>query len=222
MRPLLFLLLIAVSGAAAAQATMPEGTLAAIQRDFPTDHAKLAATLAGRPPEEARRLAYAGIDAFLRGHRDQIAAAPGATLVALEARQGAMLRALQQRDLQVCADVGDRGFFSPEALAAAPPPGLDEYGVALVEAAKEGSAAAASPLTREDLTAWLAAAEKIEPAVPIREMLLDRDLRLASGPEKMCRGAAAMHEAVAVLPPGVRERVAGMLLRSVIGSSVGS
>jgi hypothetical protein len=217
MRPLLVLLLLAVSVPAAAQETLPERTLAAMRRDFPADHERLAATLAARPPEEARRLAYAGIDSFLRGHRDEIAAAPGATLVALEARQGAMLRALQQRDLKVCADVGDRGFFSPEALAAAPPTGLDEYGVALVEAAKGGSAAGAPP-TREDILAWLDAAGKIEPAIPIRDMLLDRDLRLAAGPEKMCRGAAAMHEAVAALPAGARERVAWMLLRSVIGA----
>jgi hypothetical protein len=49
-------------------------------------------------------------------------------------------------------------------------------------------------------------------------MLFDRELRARSSQEQLCRGAAAMHEAVATLPPDSRERVARTLLRSVIGA----
>ena len=196
----------------------PSRTLEAIRRDFPLDHQAIAATLGGKAPEEARRLAYAGIDRFLRSRSAAILAAPGSALVSIEARQAALLRALGRQDLRLCATVGDRGFFSSEALAGAPPAGLDDYGVALVEAAKAGSGAVgAAPLaTKEDFSAWLAAVAKIEPDVPVRDMLFDKDLRSAASADHLCRGAAAMHEAVAVVPAASRERLARTLLRSVI------
>ncbi|HEX8224182.1 MAG TPA: hypothetical protein VF605_10230 [Allosphingosinicella sp.] len=218
-----FLLLSAAFAPAADQAPAgaPARTLEAMRRDFPLDHQAIAGTLAGKPPEEARRLAYGGIDRFLRSRNGAILAAPGTSLVAIEARQGALLRALGRQDVKLCAAVGDRGFFSSEAAAAAAPAGLDEYGVALVEAAKAGAGTARAPVlaTKEDFLAWLAAVGKIEPDVPVWQMLQDRELRAKSSPDQLCRGAAAMHEAVAALPPGANERVARTLLRSVIGSA---
>jgi hypothetical protein len=207
-----------------AAAQLPTGapvrTLEAIRRDFPLDHQPIAAALAGKPPEEARRVAYAGIDRFLRSRGGAILTAPGPSLMAIEARQAALLRALGRQDLQLCATVGDRGFFSSEALAGPAPSGLDDYGVALVEAAKAGAGRAAAPslATREDFLAWLAAVGKAEPGVPVRAMLTDRALRLKSTPDQLCRGAAAMHEAVAALPSDQGERVARTLLRSVIAA----
>lgn len=218
---LLLSLLLAFAPAKAQPAPdLPQATLAALQRHFPADHAALARSLAGQPPAEARRFAYAGIDRFLRERLDSILAAPGPALVAIEARQGALLRALGRQDVGLCAVVGDRGFFSPEALAGAAPQGLDDYGVALVEAAKAGAAAApgtAAPASREDFTAWLEAVARIEPDVPVRAMLTDRERRLASSPDHLCRGAAAMHEAAARLGGGAGERVSRTLLRSVLG-----
>lgn len=225
MRMLALLLFLGASlapAAAQAQAAVPGPILDAMRREFPIDHQALAATLAGKPPEEARRLAYAGIERFLLSRRDWILAAPGPRLVAIEARQGAMLRALAKQDVRLCATVGDRGFFSSEALAGAAPPGLDDYGAALIEAAKAGAASARSApaaATREDYLAWLAAVEKIEPGVPVRAMLGDRALRTASSPDYLCRGAAAMHEAAASLPGRRGERVSRTLLGSVIGSA---
>jgi hypothetical protein len=210
------LILAALPTAAAAQ--LPTGTLDALRRDFPAEHAALETELAGKPPAEARRLAYAGIDRFLHDHVGAIAAAPGPAVVALEARQGRMLRALQRQDVGLCAVVGDRGFFSPEALAGAAPPGLDEYGTALIEAATAGSAATASAAAvQEDYRAWMSAVERIEPDVPVRVMLTDRERRRASSPDQLCRGAAAMHEAAAGLGGAAGERVSRTLLRSVIG-----
>ncbi|MEA3064760.1 MAG: hypothetical protein QOJ27_1206 [Sphingomonadales bacterium] len=219
MRRLAALLLLVIPAPALAQA--PLGILDALRRDFPLDHAALSAGLVGKPPQEERRLAYAGIDRFLHAHRDSILAAPGPDLVAIEARQGALLRALETRDVRLCAVVGDRGLFSPEALAGPAPPGLDEYGAALVAAAKAGAGASAAtaPASREDVPAWLAAVAKIEPAVPVRTMLSDRQARAASSSGNLCRGAAAMHEAAVSLPAGQRERLARTLLRSVIGSA---
>ena len=215
------LLAAAAAPAAAQPASGPPGpVLEAMRRDFPLDHRALAATLAGKPPEEARRLAFAGIDTFLRSRRAAILGAPASALVAIEARQGAMLRALAKQDVVLCARVGDRGFFSSEASAGAEPPGLDDYGVALVEAAKAGAgrAPAQTAATRDDFLAWLDAIEKIEPGVPVRAMLADRELRARSSPDHLCRGAAAMHEAVAALPPASAERIARTLLGSVVGS----
>jgi hypothetical protein len=219
MRLLTALLVLLVAVPASAQP--PSGTLEALRRNFPLEHQALATTLAGKPPEEARRLAYAGIDRFLRSRSAAILAAPGPALVAIEGRQGALLRALGRQDLRLCATVGDRGFFSSQALAGAPPAGLDDYGVALVEAAKAGAGAASPAPTaaKEDFTAWLAAVAKIEPDVPVRDMLFDKDLRTAASPDHLCRGAAAMHEAVAALAPERRERMARTLLRSVLAAA---
>ncbi|HYG49133.1 MAG TPA: hypothetical protein VD846_14475 [Allosphingosinicella sp.] len=218
----LLVLAAALAPAAAQPPAAPAGlTLDAMRRNFPLDHQAIQATLAGKTPEEARRLAYAGIDRFLRSRRSAILAAPGPSLVAIEVRQGAMLRALGNQDVRLCASVGDRGFFSSEAAAGAPPPGLDAYGVALIEAAKAGAGSArAAPLaTAEDFQAWLAAVRKIEPGVAVWEMLTDRELRARSTPDHLCRGAAAMHEAVGALPAEAGERVARTLLGSVIGSA---
>jgi hypothetical protein len=221
--PAAFLILAAALAPAAAQPPRDASAaiLEAMRRDFPLDHQAIAATLAGKAPEEARRLAYVGIDRFLRGRRNAILAAPGKSLIAIETRQGAMLRALGRRDVRLCATVGDRGFFSSEAAAAAPPPGLEAYGIALVEAAKAGAGSARpAPLaTREDFLGWLTAVGKLEPDVPVREMLADRALRARSSPDHLCRGAAAMHEAVAALPADRAERVARTLLSSVVGSA---
>ncbi|HEX8262500.1 MAG TPA: hypothetical protein VF547_06465 [Allosphingosinicella sp.] len=214
------LALAAVPAAAQPAAGPPSAALEALRRHFPEDHRALAASLAGKAPEEARRLAYAGIDKFLRDRVEAVLAAPGPALVAIEARQGALLRALGRQDVKLCAVVGDRGFFSPEALAGAPPSGLDDYGAALVEAAKAGSAAPASApaaASREDFLAWLERVGRIEPDVPVKAMLTDRELRLASSPDHLCRGSAAMHEAAAAMPGEAGERLARTLLRSVIG-----
>jgi hypothetical protein len=224
MRRLAAFLILAAAGLAPAAAQPPAGAsgriLEAMRRDFPLDHQAVAATLAGKPALEARRLAYEGIDRFLRGRRESILAAPGPSLVEIEARQGAMLRALGRQDARLCASVGDRGFFSREALAGAEPAGLAEYGLALVEAAKAGFRAPATPpAAKEDFLAWLAAVEKIEPEVPVRAMLSDRARRAAASPDHLCRGAAAMHEAIAALPAGRRERVARTLLSSVIAAA---
>lgn len=217
-------LLILAAGLAPAAAQPPSDAagliLEAMRRDFPLDHQAIAATLAGKPPEEARRLAYEGIDRFFRGRRESILAAPGPSLVAIEARQGAMLRALGRQDVRLCAAVGDRGFFSREALAGAEPAGLADYGIALVEAAKTGFRATPVPsAAKEDFLAWLAAVGKIEPQVPVAAMLADPARRAAATPDQLCRGAAAVHEAVATLPPGRRERVARIVLASVIAAS---
>jgi len=201
-------------------ADLPTATIDALRRDFPADHAALTALLRGQSSGEARRRAYAAIDRFLHERIDSILAAPGPALVALEARQGALLRALGRQDVGLCAVVGDRGFFSPEALAGAAPEGLDAYGAALVEAAKAGAAApaeAAAPASRDDFTAWLREVARIEPDVPVQAMLTDRERRLAAGPDHLCRGAAAMHEAAARLGGGAGERVSRTLLRSVLG-----
>ena len=215
---LLALLLLAIAAPAAAQP--PAATMEALRRDFPADHTALSRELAGKTPEEARRLAYAGIDAFLAARLGAILAAPGPALLALETRQGALLRALGRQNVQLCATVGDRGFFSPEALAGAAPEGFDDYGVALVQAAKAGAAATGAepaPASAEDYRAWLEAVAKIEPDVPVQAMLTDRELRRASSPDHLCRGAAAMHEGAAALGGEAGERVARTLIRSVIG-----
>ncbi|HEU0133193.1 MAG TPA: hypothetical protein VFR28_00070 [Allosphingosinicella sp.] len=222
--PSVFLILAAAAASATASAQAPGGlpsrTLEAMRRDFPLDHQAIAATFAGKSPEEARRLAYAGIDRFLRSRNAAILAAPGSSLLAIEARQGALLRTLGRQDFRLCAAVSNRGFFSSEAAAAAAPAGLDEYGEALVEAAKTGGGAGggATLMTGEDLQAWLAAVDKIEPGLPVWGMLSDPQLRARTGPDQLCRAGAAMHEAVATLPAGVRERVARTLLRSVLAS----
>lgn len=228
MRRLAALLILAAAPAAAqlpvVEVAAPAGAsapiLEAMRRDFPLDHRAIAASLAGKPPEDARRLAYQGIDRFFRGRRNSILAAPDASLVAIEARLGALLRTLGRQDVGLCAKVGDHGVFSREALAGAEPEGLADYGLAMIEAAKAGSGATpTAAVTKEDLEAWLAQVGRIEPGVPVRAMLGDGAVRAAASPDHLCRGAAAMHEAVAALPSGRRERVARTILSSVIAAS---
>ncbi|HEX8448633.1 MAG TPA: hypothetical protein VF652_03480 [Allosphingosinicella sp.] len=220
MRPIAFLLLLLMAAVPAAAQPLT-ATLDALRRDFPLDHQPIAASLAGKSPEESRSLTYAGVESFLRARGGAILAAPGPTLRSIESRQAALLRDLARRDPSLCAKVGDRGFFSREALAGAAPAELDAYGAALVEAAKAGAGAApaANLATKEDFLAWLAAVDRIEPGVPVRAMLMDPALRAKSSPDHLCRGAVAMHLAVGALAPGPGERVARTLLSSVIAAA---
>jgi hypothetical protein len=215
--PALFFLAAAAAPAVAQPVSnIPTATFEALRRDFPVEHAALAGRIAGKAPEEARGAAYAGIRKFLHEHLDAIASAPGPTLVALEGRQGALLRSLGRQDMALCAIVGDRGLFGQEALAGPAPAGLDDFGAALVAAAKAGAgggAPGAAAATVEDIQAWFLMLRKIEPDIPIREMLTDKALRAAAPPEHLCHGAAAMHEAGAALPGVQGERMSRMLLR---------
>ena len=219
MRLLAFLLLLTAAVPASAQSLA--GTLDALRRDFPLDHQPLAASLAGKSPEEARILTYAGIESFVRTRGGAILAAPGPVLRSIEARHAALLRDLAARDVSLCAKVGDRGFFSREAAEGVAPAALDSYGVALIEAAKAGAGTPGAPIlaTKEDFLDWLTALDRIEPGVPVRAMLADPALRARSTPDHLCRGAVAMHAAVAALAPERGERVARTLLRSVIAAA---
>ena len=214
-----FAMLLAGGAIAATQAQPPAAptTVEALRRHFPADHAALAASVAGKSASERAPLLHAGIHRFLQAHRERIVAAPPATLLALEARQAALLRAVERKDVQVCAKVGDRGLFSAEMLPALPVAGLDEYGAALIEAARSPAAtsAPAAP-TAEDLTAWIVEVEKIQPDVPVKKMLLDATFRAAATPAQLCRGAAARRVAIARLPPPQAERVGRMLLKSSV------
>lgn len=215
----LILLIVAASGAAA-QAPAAGPVAQALRRSFPQDHAALVHSLAGQPPEAARRLLHEAMERFHHQHLAAILAAPGPRLLAIEARHGAMLRALGRRDTRLCAVVGDRGFFSRQARAAAPAPGLDDYAVALIEAAAAGHGQAApAAATSADFAAWLAQVERREPDVPVRAMLSDAELRARSSPEHLCAGAAAMHEAIADLPPDVAARVAARLAQSTLSAA---
>lgn len=217
MRILLGLILLAGAPAMAwAQNAGP--VLEALRRSFPVEHGALSAQVRGQPAAAQRRLAGEAMERFRLNHLESILAAPGSRLIALEVRHGAMLRALQRRDVRLCALLGDRGFLGPEARAAAPPPGLDDYAVAVIEAAAAGRGRPApAAVTREDFQAWFDAVARREPNVPVRQMLTDRALRERATPEQMCAGAAAMHEAVADLPPERAARVAATLTRSALG-----
>jgi hypothetical protein len=193
--------------------------LQSLRTHFPQEHSALAARLVGQSPAAARLMVGEAMEKFHQAHLDSILAAPAAQLIAIEARHGAMLRSLQRRDMHLCAVVGDRGFFSPPARAGTPPDGLDDYAVALIEAAAagRGRSAPAAP-TRQDLLDWLAALERRDSSVPVRAMLQDRELRLRSSDEHLCVGAALMHETAAGLPAEQAARVSATLVRSVLSA----
>lgn len=58
----------------------------------------------------------------------------------------------------------------------------------------------------------MALVEKIQPDVPVRRMLMDREFRAKATAEQLCFGAAAMHEAAAALAGTQGERVASQLI----------
>ena len=216
------LLLAAAASPALAQSPSPR-LLQSLRTHFPQEHSALAARLAGQSPAAARLIAAEALEKFHQDNLESILAAPGASLIAIEARHGFMLRSLQARDMKLCAGVGDRGFFSAQARAGAPADGLDDYAVALVEAAAAGRGRSApQAATAEDFNLWLAEIERRNPNVPVRAMLLDRELRLRSSDEHLCVGAALMHEATSRLPPDRGARVAAVLVRSVLAAAMPS
>jgi hypothetical protein len=214
-------LFIALALSPAAPAVAQSGPAEALRGSFPAEHAALSAKLAGKAPEEARKIAYAEFAAFLAARRQAILGAPAATLRDLELRQGAMLRALGREDVRRCALIADLGFFSAEAAAVPPPPGIDEFAAALVAAARTVSAAPVAPAGRDDFLAWIAAAEKSEPGVPVRLFLTDKAARAASPPASQCRAAAALHEAAASLPGAAGERMSRTMLGIVLAPVAG-
>ena len=199
--------------ATAAQGQDMPSITEALQRNFPERHAELAGKLAGETHANARQVVSETMDRFLEDYRADIVAAPGPRLIAVEADAGRMLRALGRQDMAFCAVVGDRGFFSPEALDGAPPPGLDDYGAALIEAAAAGRGRAApQKAALEDVTDWLAHVARREPGIPVKDFLSDRELRRTASDAQLCGGAAVMHEAVSDLPAESAARMAAMLV----------
>jgi hypothetical protein len=213
-------LIAAAASPALAQSPSPR-LLQSLRTHFPQEHEALAARLADQSPASARLIAAEWLEKFHQDHLQSILAAPGASLIAIEARHGAMLRSLQRRDLRLCSVVGDRGFFSRDARAAAPPEGIEDYSIALIEAAAAGRGRAApQAAANEDFLAWFAEMERRDPSVPVRAMLQDRDLRRSSSDEHLCVGAALMHEAAAALPPDRAARIAAVLVRSILGAGI--
>jgi hypothetical protein len=90
-----------------------------------------------------------------------------------------------------------------------------------VEAARAGASApggGAAAATAADFRAWLDAVKRIEPDVPVEAMLLDKAVRDKAPADHLCRGAAAMHEAVAALPPEAAARMARQLVSAAVRS----
>lgn len=188
-----------------------------LRSHFPGEASALATRLAGRPPEAARLLLGEAMEKFHQDHVQEIVAAPGATLIALERRHAAMLRSLAPRDMKLCATVGNLGFFSGDARSVAPPEGLDDYAVALIEAAAAGRGRPAPrPASKEDIEALLAEVDRRGPQVPVRRMLMDKAFRATVGDEKLCIGAALLHESAAALPPEQAAAASMLLIKALL------
>jgi hypothetical protein len=214
--------LLASMSPALAQSPSPR-VLQSLRSHFPEEASALSARLAGRSPQAARLLLGEAMERFHQVHLNEILAAPGARLIALETRHGRMLRSLEKRDKKLCAVVGNLGFFSREARSGAPAEGLDDYSVALIEAAAAGRGRAAPRApSQEEVQAWLAEAERRGPEVPVRAMLRDRQFRASAGDHNLCVGAALLHEAAAALPSEQAAAVSASLVRSVLGATIPS
>jgi hypothetical protein len=197
----------------------PARILDSLRSHFPQEASALSARLAGKSPEAARLLLGEALEKFHQDHLREIMAGPGERLIALEARHGAMLRALGARDKHLCAIVGNYGFFSSEARVAASIEGLDDYAVALIELAAAGRGRAPPrALVKEDIDAWLTEAERRGPQIPVRAMLLDSQVRASAGDENLCYGAALLHEAAAALPPEQAAIVSSTLIEALLGA----
>ena len=202
-------------------ATRPEAPiLAALSRRFPAEHRSLVAGLAGASGADLDRRLSESLGRFFKGKMDAIVRAPGPMLVALEGRHGALLRAIGREDIPLCALVGDKGFFSGIAVPRSQQAALVSLGVTLVETAHVGAGRTAGEAVRgadaPDLQAWLSRVDAIEPQAQVRRLLADRAFRAAAPPEKLCHGAAAMHEAAVALPPDQGARVSVLLVKSLL------
>lgn len=151
---------------------------------------------------------------FMVSKTDALINAPDAELVRLGRANYALVRALRDSDVGLCAVYVSRGFGE----GVRPPPAaverLGELSRLQIRAARAGETAKRPPrppLSEEEYAAWLAAMESADPV--LARMISDGSIERAP-PERQCAAGIVLYRAAAELPEALSASVNAHLFRA--------
>lgn len=186
-------------------------TAGAFRETYPDDYAAFLARIAAVTDAEGRaaadRAAIGDIREFLAARSEAISNAPAADLHALGGAIAAVAERLQQAGPEPCAQFVTQGVPDPARLPPAATQAVGRMNALMFRAARagEGAAAPRGGLAREDVAAWLAAMERLDPALPDRPPPADA--------AQQCHSGVIAYRAAAGLPEAQAANVAAHLIR---------
>lgn len=186
-------------------------TTAAFRETYPDDYAAFVGRIAAMTDSEgaaaADRVAIGDIREFLAARGEAISNAPAAELHALGGAIASLAEMLQRTNPELCAQFVTRGVPDPARLPPAATRAIGRMNALMFRAARagEGAEAPRDGLRREDVSAWLAAMERLDPELPDRAPPADA--------AQQCHSGVIAYRAAAELPETQAANVAAHLIR---------
>ncbi len=186
-------------------------TAAAFRETYPEDYAAFLTRIASVTDNEgqaaADRAAIGDIREFLAARSQAISDAPVADLHALGGAIADLAEELQRVNPQLCAQFVTQGVPDPARMPESATRAVGRMNALMFRAARAGEGAEASRggLAREDVAAWLAGMERLDPELPNRPPPADA--------AQQCRSGVTAYRAAAELPEPQAANVAAHLIR---------
>ena len=231
----LLLLVIAIAAAPESRAQPTAGdalrgggreVMNAVQRHYPTDHARIMEALgrhaAEHPDDIAGRAALTRrmlLD-FFRHRAAGLANAPGPLVTDIVGRHRLLLRLLAKDDTALCADLATNFLIGRFDLPAFYQDRATALSVSIVEAAREGEKSppetARSGLAAEDAMRWYEELLRVVPSSDIQAAIAADSAAASGSPAMQCRVGAAIFGAMENLGPEQAANVGAFFLAQTL------
>jgi hypothetical protein len=186
-------------------------TAVAFREAYPEEYAAFLARIAAIADSEgqavADRTAIGDIREFLAARSGAVSNAPVADLHALGGAIADLAEELQRANPQLCAQFVTQGVPDPARMPESATRAVGRMNALMFRAARAGEGVEQSRggLTREDVAAWLAGMERLDPELPDRPPPTDA--------AQQCRSGVTAYRAAADLPEAQAANVAAHLIR---------
>ena len=189
----------------------------ALKANFPDEYRQLLQRVADASRERGREAAVREtsqfMERFIRSKANAIIAAPDRDLQRIGGGQVALIQALRDENVNLCAQYAVRGLTPGTRLSPATLALLSRLSVVVIEAARAGEQPGRRPrptLSDDDGRAWISALRDIDPAVA-RQM--ESNTAISQPPAGQCRAGVVLYEAVTRLPAATAANVTAFLVR---------
>ncbi len=189
----------------------------ALKANFPADYQRLLTQVAEanrtRGRAAASREMAEFMARFIRSKVNALLAAPDRELQRIGGAQVALVHALRDENVNLCADYSVRGLNPGARISAGTIALLSRLAVFIIEAARAGEQPGRTPrptLSEADGQAWIAEMRAIDPAVARQ---IEGSGVGTEPPNVQCRAGVVLYEAVTRLPAARAGNVTAFLIR---------
>lgn len=190
----------------------------ALKANFPADYQQMLDRVAqvdrDRGREAAMREAGLFVARFLRSKANALIAAPDRELQRIGGAQVALIHALRDENVNLCAEYAMRGLSPDTRVSAATIALISRLGVIIVEAARAGDQPGRRPrptLSEDEQREWIAAMAAIDPAVARQ---IEGNGFGTAAPAVQCQAGIVLYEAAQRLPGHASANVTAYLVRA--------